>query len=573
MSGMQNQTYLIREDIQEYVIERFIAVGGESIVFKGIKKSIGRTYALKFRVKTECDRNDLYDIFMVSELDVLQRLEQCSASRIAGIIPNVPKEWFKRLCQEIPEKAFNSREINLNADYFCIIEDYIPGCDLLQYCKGDERRGIPPHTPPPDASIEVVLEFQRKLLNWTIQFCDIMTTITDNKKVLHLDIKPENIMVVRETEALMVIDFGKAIYMKNASKVSMHQIFQDYESTCGIYGTTEYAAPECVNRMREQLPPTVELGIVDVRSDIFSFGATLWECINPDRKFSYEETVSGYFRRDLFNAPIGYAQEFEDIIIKCTECNPDDRFQSYAELRAAAKSALKKTTTREHNRNRKLFSIWAGIAMVISILSFVFFQHCASLSFEIAQEQFRSFVANEYSNHRMAEFESLALAYVAEDPTNTSIYREILDAVETKDDGYINEDEADILIKCMKDMEDQSMRMQYVNSMMQHMQPKSEKAITGKITDQIKDVSSDGMELAEAIVSYASAGNKAYNVLMQYREDSEYATAAAYLAHQIAINTNALSAISDASNNPKKTTDEIKAEMKEIEEELRENAG
>ena len=40
---------IIYDEIEEYTINKFIAVGGESIVFKGEKKSVGRTYALKFR--------------------------------------------------------------------------------------------------------------------------------------------------------------------------------------------------------------------------------------------------------------------------------------------------------------------------------------------------------------------------------------------------------------------------------------------------------------------------------------------------------------------------------------------
>ena len=314
---------IIYDEIEEYTINKFIAVGGESIVFKGEKKSVGRTYALKFR-----DMERWGDFFSY-ELKTLSRLEQCSTSKLAGVIPVIPVQLLQELYRIVPDNK-KKQCANLTspyAHYFCIIEDYIAGCDLNEYCNGDESKGIIGHTPLLNASYEQVVEFQRKLLQWTMQFCEIMSHVTEEHHFLHLDIKPENIMVSNETESITVIDFGKSMEMDPASSVV--SLNKEFGNNIGVYGTNGFAAPECCDsvamRNALNLPST---GIVDQRSDIFSFGATLWDCINPQPNIHIKPTEQGYFKRDLFNTPKGYIPELEALIVKCTQKNPNDRYQS-----------------------------------------------------------------------------------------------------------------------------------------------------------------------------------------------------------------------------------------------------
>ena len=280
---------IIYDEIEEYTINKFIAVGGESIVFKGEKKSVGRTYALKFR-----DMERWGDFFSY-ELKTLSRLEQCSTSKLAGVIPVIPVQLLQELYRIVPDNK-KKQCANLTspyAHYFCIIEDYIAGCDLNEYCNGDESKGIIGHTPLLNASYEQVVEFQRKLLQWTMQFCEIMSHVTEEHHFLHLDIKPENIMVSNETESITVIDFGKSMEMDPASSVV--SLNKEFGNNIGVYGTNGFAAPECCDsvamRNALNLPST---GIVDQRSDIFSFGATLWDCINPQPNI-HINILTGFF--------------------------------------------------------------------------------------------------------------------------------------------------------------------------------------------------------------------------------------------------------------------------------------
>jgi len=55
-----------------------------------------------------------------------------------------------------------------------------------------------------------ILKYQDQILRFMIDLCEIMEFVTEEKNILHLDIKPENIMVTRYGKELVLIDFGRA---------------------------------------------------------------------------------------------------------------------------------------------------------------------------------------------------------------------------------------------------------------------------------------------------------------------------------------------------------------------------
>lgn len=517
---------IIYDAMDEYTIKKFIAVGGESIVFKGIKKSVGRTYALKFR---EIDR---WGDFFSYELPTLSQLEQCSTSKLAGVIPEIHPEVLRKLYEIIPDnkKKLCARLNSPRAQYFCIVEDYIAGCDLKEYCDGNEIKGIQGHTPSLNASYEQVVAFQRKMLNWTMQFCEIMNHVTGDHRFLHLDIKPENVMISNETESITVIDFGKSMELSDRMpNISLNKEFGD---DIGVYGTNGFAAPECCDsaQMRHSLnlPST---GIVDIRSDIFSFGAMLWDCINPQPNIHIKPTENGYFKRDLFNTPQGYIPELEEMIIKCTEKNPDDRYQSYDELKDAAIYAEKKLLERDKPSKRLLvFSILACFFTLLLILSFIINGRRSKLTFEIAKNNF-SIMAAEYTEHNLSEYKETALDLVEERPEEKQSYLDIL-AVSYKDDDSISKSELeDVLLKCLDNTNDQMLMATYVDTIMQHLIDVNVKTVSESlvIRKSLEGIESDGMKIAKAITNYSENPVDSYKTLVQYSDSAEYKNSIIYL--------------------------------------------
>lgn len=543
MNEKISQAGVIYDSIEEYEIGEFIAVGGESIVFKGVKKSVGRTYALKFRDRSR------WDDFCTYELKTLSRLEKCSTSKLAGVIPSVRGTLLYDLFGKVPaHKQTQCSHLTLpNAEFFCIVEDFIVGCDLNEYCRGDRAKGITGHTPPQDAPYEQVVSFQRRLLRWTIQFCEIMAHVTEEHRFLHMDIKPENVMIANETESVTVIDFGKSVELpQHADSVSLHEEFGE---ELGVFGTDGFAAPECCDsaQMRSALGLTAT-GRADIRSDIFSFGAMLWDCINPQKSLRIRYSEEGYFRRDLFNTPKGYIPELEAMIVKCTEKDPDDRYQNYDELKKAALHAEKKLLERDKpRRTLLLFSVIAALMAVLLVFSLTVISRREKLTYEIARSNFDKMAA-DYTEHNLTDFKETAAALIEARPDAKQSYLDVL-AVSFKDDDSVSKTELEeVLLKCLDHTDDKGIMVTYVNQVMQHINYVNAKTVSESlaIRRSLDAVSCDGMEIAKAIANYGSTPVESFDTLGRYKDASDYYNALLYLNKMLMNDTNLKKKIADA---------------------------
>lgn len=117
------------------------------------------------------------------------------------------------------------------------------------------------------------------------------------KKVLHLDIKPENIMVTSQSEELVLIDFGRSEFLDERDRYIYHKLAPfKYINDNGVrvkedinhpfcHGTIGYAAPEAfraaiddsfpltlLNDKSEDKTNGFEIGRMSIESDIFHLG-------------------------------------------------------------------------------------------------------------------------------------------------------------------------------------------------------------------------------------------------------------------------------------------------------------
>jgi serine/threonine-protein kinase len=143
------------------------------------------------------------------------------------------------------------------------------------------------------------------------------------EKIIHRDIKPANIMISNQ-EIVKLLDFGVAQQQKKGAT----------NSEQSIVGSPAYLSPETI---REES--------VDLRSDIYSLGATFYHALCGSPPF-IDDSLEGMLRKHLEARPIplkervsNLSPSISEVVEKMLEKKPGDRFQSYQEIISALSSA------------------------------------------------------------------------------------------------------------------------------------------------------------------------------------------------------------------------------------------
>ena len=176
---------------------------------------------------------------------------------------------------------------------------------------------------------------QRKTIEYGVQVAHGLAAAHE-KGIVHRDLKPENIFVTKDGR-IKILDFGLAKWAQRFGDPDDVTLTSSQTAAGVVMGTASYMAPEQVRGEA-----------ADLRTDIFAFGAVLYEMLSGVRAFRRDtpaETMTAVLKDDppeISDESHTVSPALERIVRRCLEKNPEQRFQSARDL-SFALSALSGT--------------------------------------------------------------------------------------------------------------------------------------------------------------------------------------------------------------------------------------
>src|SRR5438445_3611922 len=303
---------LIGKKVSHYRVLEMLGGGGMGLVYKAEDLKLGRRVALKFLPEE-----------LASDPAALERFERETRAASALNHPNI--------CTIHGAEEYEGQPF--------IVMELLEGESLRELISAMGVSSVPAGDQKPPLRLE-------KLLDIAIQVTEGLEA-AHRKGIIHRDIKPANIFVTTQGQA-KILDFGLAkivIPPGSASQIAAQNtqtvsplVEEHLTSRWTVLGTMAYMSPE-------QVQPKE----LDARTDLFSFGAVLYEMATGALPFRGES--SGLIFEAILNrAPIALVRlspdlpaKLEDIINKALEKDRDLRYQHASEMRADLKQLKRET--------------------------------------------------------------------------------------------------------------------------------------------------------------------------------------------------------------------------------------
>ncbi len=277
-------------------------------------------------------------------------------------------------------------------DSFLIVMDYIEGKSLNSVLK---KGGAQP---------------QDLVIKWGIQLCDVLGYLHSREpSIIYRDMKPANVML-KPSGDITLIDFGTAREFKNRSMVE--------DTTC--LGTRGYAAPEQFGGR----------GQTDPRTDVYCLGATLYHLVtgHSPAEPPYEIKPLSYWD------PSFYGSGLEQIIAKCCQQDPSQRYQSCAELMYDLENVSTLDLAVQRKRDQKWKAFMASVILCgVGLLGVAGFSIAKNIA---ASNSYGYFIDEAKAVANITQLEPLIQQAVNVDSTRYEAYDLLLSNIES--DGYLD---------------------------------------------------------------------------------------------------------------------------------------
>jgi serine/threonine protein kinase/tetratricopeptide (TPR) repeat protein len=288
---------MVGTTISHYEVLDKLGEGGMGVVFKARDIQLGRFVAMKVLLPSAGESSDRHARF-------IQEARAASALNHPSII--------------------TIHDIVETGDGECIVMEFVRGHNLADTLAGGR-------IPTVDC------------LKQAIQIADALTA-AHSIGIIHRDLKPANVMVTPEGLA-KVLDFGLAkLAMGENSLENFGGTVDSNDVTISVQlasGRLKTAEGAIIGTVAYMSPEQAESRRIDARSDIFSFGAVLYEMLTGERAFqggSGLEILAAVLRdtpRGFDKAGLEVPPELREVVLRCLRKDPDQRYQSMTDVKTA----------------------------------------------------------------------------------------------------------------------------------------------------------------------------------------------------------------------------------------------